>query len=299
MATIDKSRGDSITINIVTDETITLSDINEMVVYLGDKLSAKLSLEQLTQVDNVFTWKISSASTKNLYGINSITVSLDLDGYGNRKTIESTAPKIHFLENNNAFSDSAVSDDFIDVIINLGVVTGSLTVSETLFNAYFNLNYPKSIPVFGIGSGDILHHGMHTSDVYAQFISTDGQLRSGFYLQPIDGDIDNSTVKVPLLDGGIFASFTGNILIFPLQSALSNTKIFKLPDDIASIEDGSIIPHDLKGDVFLEFIQDGQRQDGFYGNNNTGTTVTFRTPEFEDNNDITFTTGYIKCTKLN
>jgi len=152
-----------------------------MVIFCGIELSAKLSLGQITQVDNLFVWKIPSEDTRLLRGIKDVTVGIDLDGTGVRKAFSATSPKIDFKNNNNSFSNDAVSDDFVDLIIELGIVSGTVTISETIFDAYFNNFYPRIIQVSNISDGDTIYHGLNTNRIIAEFIQ-DNQVQAGWGL---------------------------------------------------------------------------------------------------------------------
>ncbi len=170
MATINKNKADSITIEVVLDGSINVADVNELVIYLGDKLSAKKSVEgQLTQVDNVFTWKIPSSDTLYLSGLNSVTVSANIDGYGERHTFEDTAPKINFVPNNNKQNSEAVSDDFVDVTINLSLVTGTLTSEQSLFTGFSSV---ETITIINKQDGDIIPHNLK-GRITAEFFDTE------------------------------------------------------------------------------------------------------------------------------
>ena len=146
MATINKNQGESITIDIILGESIELTNVNEIVVSLGDNLLAKYSSEELIQNNNTFTWRIKSDDTRLLLGIKDVIVSIDLDGYGNRKTAQSTSPKINFLRSDNPYNNTSESTIFTDVAINIEVVQDNLVANEVIMNVYQGLsNYQLAI----------------------------------------------------------------------------------------------------------------------------------------------------------
>lgn len=171
MATTDKNRGDSLSIKVIVDNSIALSDINDLVISLGDSgLTAKKSVSgELTQVSNSFIWEIKADDTAYLSGIHAVTVSANINGYGERKTFEDTAPKINFVPNNNKQTSTALSPDFFDVIINLNLVTGTLTESQYLFNWFANV---QTITITNKQDGDIISHNLN-GRVTGEFFDSD------------------------------------------------------------------------------------------------------------------------------
>ncbi|WP_394995023.1 hypothetical protein [Emticicia sp.] len=129
------SRGDSLTIKLIIPENI-IGSVNELVISLGNSQSAKMSTSELVIIDgHIFLWQISSEVTRKLSGIYTISTAIDLDGFGLRKTQTDSPTQVHFLENNNSFSNTSTSA-YADVTISLSFVEEALVESEILMNAY-------------------------------------------------------------------------------------------------------------------------------------------------------------------
>jgi hypothetical protein len=232
-------QGDSVTIAIVLPSD-KMAQVEEVVVYLGNKIVAKKSDSTLisTNINNIFHIRLSSTYTQNISGQFNLVTSIDYSDLGVRKVRVEDSLLLNVHGNNNQFSNNSISTT-VSATVTIVIVDNNLIQDVVIANVYrgystldlyrIEKNLPNatfeemmyyyavqaynaknvSITITNLGDGATITHNLG-GRVLSRFVDTNGEILNnvrGVYLN------DNQvTLRTPILDDILNQTYTGKML---------------------------------------------------------------------------------------
>lgn len=234
MNTIDIIKGNSFSfsVSVPIDK---VSQINEIVVSIADVVVAKKSDDTLVLADgftNKYIVELSSQYTQSQRGSCLVTVAIDFDDLGVRKSSANDGLMLRFIETQNGFNNEATSEildaalvfsidvDTITTQVELATVMRGYNtlemfrVEKNLPNAtfdemmtyYYFVGSQQTIPITNKQDGNTINHILN-GKVIGKFINTDGSVDPGVWVEYAS----NSSVifRTPILDDVLNTNYNG------------------------------------------------------------------------------------------
>jgi hypothetical protein len=233
MEKLNISQGDSVTVAIVLPVE-KMTQVEEVVVYLGNKIVAKKSDSTLiaTVTANVFNVRLSSALTQSLSGQYNLVVAVDYADLGVKKVSIDDSLLLVVEANNNQFNNESVSTA-VSATITIAIVDNNLIQNVTLatiYRGYNNLElyrieknlptatfdqmmffYAKkvSVAITNLGDGATITHNLG-GRVLTRFVDANGEILNNVRTEYLN---DNAvTLRTPLLDDILNQTYTGKMI---------------------------------------------------------------------------------------